>query len=230
MIISSRLALVPAIVFCSCASIAKTVGYERQGDFAMPDVTNKTADEAKDALATSGITGSVDVRDNEVCPDLPVQETHVCFTSPRAGAMTNAHLPVTIYLRAKEPAFYAMPNIMGMTADEAKQKLISLGQNPKEIHFETISGAPDPDCVEDHVCKQSPPAGDRTPADMQKYVGLGPHGAHPRQPATAATTTTSTSTSTSTKPETKPATTKPDPTESDAAKGKKPDDAPAPLF
>jgi hypothetical protein len=62
-----------ALAASSCAlvekSVQESVHYERSGDFPMPDVSGKTADEAKVVLALAGITGSIEVVDTyDFCP------------------------------------------------------------------------------------------------------------------------------------------------------------------
>jgi beta-lactam-binding protein with PASTA domain len=164
-----------------CATLARTVQVERSGSFAMPDVHGLTADQAKDELARAGITGSVELFENYTCDDPTVAETKVCITAPRAGAATSARIPVTLYLRVAEIQTFMMPDLMGKTAEQARQALLALGQESPRILVETIVGAPS-DCAAGRVCRQSPDAGQKTWVNGPKYVGLGPVGAGPRAP------------------------------------------------
>ena len=220
--------LIGPLALSACASLARTVHYERSGDFAMPDVSGKTAADAKDDLAKAGIVGDIDVRD-EICHDeVNVPEQHVCYTAPRAGAMTRANLPVTIYVKQKATAFFEMPNLVGLTADQAKQKLVALGEQAELIEVETINSYPPPGCVGDHVCAQSPPAGDRTPANTAKLLQLGPAGWVDKSTTTTTTTTTATTgtpTPAGKDPPTSTTTAKPT-----TQPPPKKDDKPAPLF
>src|SRR5262249_48158932 len=132
-----RIILCSSVALGACATLAKTVHYERQGDFPMPDVSGKTPDEAKAALAEAGMVADTEVKD-EICADeTAVAEQHVCYTTPRAGQPTSSHIPVTIWIKQKAAVFFEMPNLVGLTPEEAKQKLIALGEVPDRIMIET---------------------------------------------------------------------------------------------
>jgi len=175
------LALAVAVAATGCATIARGVHYERSGNFAMPDVHGLTADEAKDQLAQAGITGSVSPFENYTCDDPSVPETHVCVTAPRAGATTSAHIPVTLYLKAKATPSFTMPDVMGKTADEARAALLAFGQEPARILVETLPGG-GPDCLPDRVCRQSPGAGNQAWVTGPVLLQLGTHDAAARRP------------------------------------------------
>jgi beta-lactam-binding protein with PASTA domain len=176
-----KLVAMGALAASSCALVAKSVQesvhYERSGDFPMPDVAGKTADEARVALALAGITGPIEVVDNYVCDDPGVPETRVCSTAPAAGQTIRASLPVTLRLRPKEVARFVMPDLVGKTGDEARRLLLAAGQQPRHILVETLPGDPGDGCLENRVCRQSPAKGEETVVTGPKLVQLGPQGA-----------------------------------------------------
>lgn len=164
-----------------CATIARSVHYERSGNFAMPDVHGLTAEQAKDEIAKVGITGSVSLFENYTCDDPGVPETYVCITSPRAGATTSARIPVTLYMKTKATRSFTMPDVMGMTADEARTSLLGFGQQPERILIETLPGGGS-DCRADRVCRQSPQAGNTAWVTGPVLLQLGSHDAGTRRP------------------------------------------------
>jgi beta-lactam-binding protein with PASTA domain len=173
-----------ALAASACALVAESVQekvhYERSGDFPMPDLAGKTAEQAKVALALLGMTGSIEVVDNYVCDDARVPEMHVCSTAPAAGHTTSARLPVTLRLRPKEVARFVMPDLVGKTGDEASRLLVAAGQEPRHIFIETLPGDPGDGCLENRVCRQSPEKGQETVVTGPKLVQLGPQGAGKR--------------------------------------------------
>jgi beta-lactam-binding protein with PASTA domain len=222
---------VPGLRLCAlvlaasaCASVSRVVHYERGGSFPMPDVAGKTADDARDALAAQGISATVGVMD-EICHDFPdLAAERVCYTAPRAGAMTSATIPITLYVKSKVTASFEMPDLSGLTAEDARRKLASLGQNPDRVLIEPVRGEPPRDCLGDRICTQSPEAGRTAWVTGPVLLGLGPPGWTRKTATTAPTAPTAPTATTGAKPAEPPASSRP------AAKPAKKDDAPAPVF
>jgi beta-lactam-binding protein with PASTA domain len=152
--------------------VAEKAG-KREGTFPMPDVTGMTRSEAEAALRAQGITGSISVEENYVCDDPNVKELRVCYTAPRAGQDTTATIPKVLYLRQKGTATYAMPDLRGKTADEARKVLVELGQIEQRLKIEEMNVLMD-DCQPERVCRQDPKPNEMTKESDYKTLRIAP--------------------------------------------------------
>ena len=166
-----------ALIAAGCGAVAQITHEPRSGSFPMPDVTGQTADQARSTLASAGITGTIYVDNNYVCHDDHVATAQVCSTQPVAGAPTSADLAVTLHLRPAAQATFVMPDLGGMTADQARAALVRLGQDPSRIDVETMPNDPGDGCRAGRVCKQSPAPGNAGFAQAPVLLDLGPAGA-----------------------------------------------------
>ena len=87
---------------------------------------------------------------------------------------------MTLYLRPTETRTYVMPDLRGKTADEAKQILIGLGQQPERFVIEEMRGWLD-ECQPSRVCRQSPAPGQKTQVTISKWLDIAP-AARPERP------------------------------------------------
>lgn len=152
-----RVHLLGLLLFTGCATLARTVSYQRGGSFDMPDLSGLTVAQAKDTLAMSGITGSVEVVDNYVCDKESVPVGHVCFTSPSAGSSRSSRTPTMLYTRPA-PTQAPMPDVVGMTPNKARD-LLTDGRFER-VEIEELRAEKVPEgCKIGTVCRTSPPAG-----------------------------------------------------------------------
>jgi beta-lactam-binding protein with PASTA domain len=151
------LVVAAALLVTGCAAMAKVVKYERGGSFDMPDLKGLTVAQAKDKLATSGITGGVSIVDNYVCHDESVPVGYVCSTHPVAGASRTARTPTTLYTRPA-PTQAPMPDVVGMTPPKAREVLQAGGFERVEVEELRPDQVPE-GCKGGTVCRTSPPAG-----------------------------------------------------------------------
>lgn len=165
------------LVITGCAAVAHITQQPRSGSFPMPDVTGQTADQARATLASAGITGTITVDNNYVCHDDHVATAQVCTTQPVAGAPTSAELPITLHLRPAAETSFVMPDLAGMTADQARAALVRLGEDPSRIDVETLPNDPGGGCQAGRVCQQSPAPGNQGYAHNPVLLDLGPTGA-----------------------------------------------------
>lgn len=139
----------------------------------MPDVTGKTQADAEKALRAAGITGTINVDDNYTCDNPDVTELHVCTTHPVAGAKTRKTLPLTLHLRPPGTANYKMPDVIGMTPDDAKAAIMKLKQIEQRLKIEEMDVLM-PDCQPGRVCRQDPKAGTMTSERDYKTLRIAP--------------------------------------------------------
>ncbi len=162
-----------------CGMLASVVKYERGGTFDMPDLRGLSVTEAKDKLATSGITGSVSIVDNYVCHEdeqrVPVD--HVCSTSPSVGSGRSARTPTTLYTRPR-PTAAPMPDVVGMSVAEARRVLAAAGSERVEVEVMEVARIPE-GCKPETVCKTSPQAGAPASFGLTKYLSVPPPGWRP---------------------------------------------------
>jgi hypothetical protein len=143
---------------------------------AMPDLTGMTEAEARKALADLGLTGNVYIQDNTGCErKMTIEAGKVCGQKPAPGARQSTRLAVTLDLAAStqhggegSAEWIAMPNVMGMSPEQATETLKQAGF--AQIRVEASSKCDQPDVV----CDQSVKPGERGVLRLLKvlYVGL----------------------------------------------------------
>lgn len=145
----------------------------------MPDLRGMTRDEAIAALRRTGIDGELTVNPNLDCTDDSVAKGRVCYQSPVAGAQTLTHSPVTVFFQTRDStsnkpgvpgAHYKMPDVIGLTVQQARDKLRAAGFSAKD-HIQVTN---EPTCRKDGViCRQDPAAGEETQTEYHKVLYAG---------------------------------------------------------
>lgn len=123
----------------------------------VPDVTGKTASQAKAALDTAGLT----YVENGVYSDTVDQGT-VISSDPSGGASAPKGSNVTVAV-SKGPRPFPMPNFVGMSLSSAKAKAASEGLVVRNTYAVPGSGKP-----HGQVQGQNPPAG----SSVRKGTGI----------------------------------------------------------
>jgi beta-lactam-binding protein with PASTA domain len=133
----------------------------------VPDVTGATVSKAKSDLKAAGLTWRItQVYDDTVAKDV------VLAQSPKEGTRVDegAEIALTVSLGPQPPANTTVPDVEGMTSDEAQQALANAGLTMKSVgdYSDTIP--------ENEVAAQWPAAGSSVAPDTQVLliVSLGP--------------------------------------------------------
>ncbi|MFE0443528.1 Stk1 family PASTA domain-containing Ser/Thr kinase [Streptomyces sp. PDY-4] len=129
----------------------------------VPDVTNRTCDEAKAQMTGNELVGNcVDVE-----TDNPALVGKVIGTDPQQGTQLAKNSPVTIQIgKAKEEQKFAMPKVTGMTVAQAKQVLAGAG-----LQLDKVQGGGDDNAV---VLQSNPQEGQEVKkGDKVTLVALG---------------------------------------------------------
>jgi beta-lactam-binding protein with PASTA domain len=113
---------------------------------AVPDVRDQPLDEAKQRLQRAGLRPGDQVRQDSAT----VRSGYVITTRPPAGNRQSPDEPVTIVVSGGR----TMPDLSGLTPDQAAQKLAGLGLNVEWQQQDPASGQ-----VTNSVIGQNPPAG-----------------------------------------------------------------------
>ncbi|MFC8422465.1 Stk1 family PASTA domain-containing Ser/Thr kinase [Streptomyces sp. NPDC057236] len=105
----------------------------------VPDVTNRTCDEAKTQMTANELVGNC----VQVETDNPALVDKVIGTDPVQGTQLAKNSPVTIQIgKAKENQTFAMPKVTQMTVAQAKQVLAGAG-----LQLERVQGGGDDNAV-----------------------------------------------------------------------------------
>ncbi|WP_371101073.1 Stk1 family PASTA domain-containing Ser/Thr kinase [Streptomyces sp. PU_AKi4] len=105
----------------------------------VPDVTNRTCDEAKTQMTANELVGNC----VQVETDNPALVDKVIGTDPVQGTQLAKNSPVTIQIgKAKENQTFAMPKVTQMTVGQAKQVLAGAG-----LQLERVQGGGDDNAV-----------------------------------------------------------------------------------
>ncbi|MFH8451182.1 Stk1 family PASTA domain-containing Ser/Thr kinase [Streptomyces fungicidicus] len=129
----------------------------------VPDVTNRTCDEAKAQMTGNELVGNcVDVE-----TDNPALVGKVIGTDPQQGTQLAKNSPVTIQIgKAKEEEKFAMPKVTGMTVAQAKQVLAGAG-----LQLDKVQGGGDDNAV---VLQSNPQEGQEVKkGDKVTLIALG---------------------------------------------------------
>lgn len=131
----------------------------------VPDLIGKTADEARALVRTAGFTSELEIDPGVGCdpgPDDPApSDGHVDCQSPDPGRLASSYAVIKVSVR--ELAHHGdglrateLRQLIGMTADEARQRLKQLGHTGK-VNLRTttqfMAG-----CRENRVCDYGPHA------------------------------------------------------------------------
>ncbi|OKK10180.1 Stk1 family PASTA domain-containing Ser/Thr kinase [Streptomyces sp. CB02400] len=129
----------------------------------VPDVTNRTCDEAKTQMTANELVGNC----VQVETDNPALVDRVIGTDPVQGTQLAKNSPVTIQIgKAKENQTFAMPKVTQMTVAQAKQVLAGAG-----LQLEKIQGGGDDNAI---VLQSTPQEGQQVKkGDKVTLVALG---------------------------------------------------------
>jgi serine/threonine-protein kinase len=135
----------------------------------VPNVEGQAVDQAKAALSAAGFTTkTVNVESDEVPPGTVVNQ------APQPGANAPAGSQVTLEVAtAPSAAATAVPNVLGLTRDEARSQLVTAGFNVLEV-LEPAPAGTTPAPASGRVWKQSPSAGSPKPADGVVQINIQP--------------------------------------------------------
>ncbi len=104
----------------------------------VPDVTGKDMETAKEVLEGKGFKTEVVYQDSAVAKDKVIRQ------SPFGGDKANVAKPVTLYVsNGKNSASVEMPNLEGLTVEEAKLMLEDAGLKLGDVSYETSSKTKD---------------------------------------------------------------------------------------
>lgn len=124
----------------------------------VPDLTGKTLKEAQEALDALGLVSSLNYEDSE-----EIEKDVVIRTEPVAGKEVSQEQQIVLWL-SNGPQAIEIPDLTGMSLEEARHTLEDQGLNLGLVEYETfftfnISGLT--------VKKSSPPAGTRVEKDTE---------------------------------------------------------------
>ncbi|EOM74244.1 Stk1 family PASTA domain-containing Ser/Thr kinase [Rhodococcus rhodnii] len=140
--------------------------YSAPGRTEVPDVTNLAADEAETTLQNAGLRVT-----RQVKPDPVVAEGNIVGTRPVGGAAVDEGSTVTLEV-SSGPAQVDVPQLTGMTADEAQRALADVGLTLDRDVEEGPSSREDVDKVIDQ--DPSPAASIASGSPVKITVGSGP--------------------------------------------------------
>ena len=161
------------------------------GNVTIPNVIKLKKDDAVAALRRAGLQGDIDF-DDSLCGSTVdgkiIELGEVCYQHPAAGQRQGARLVVSLRGQTEDPRhgeigrnneWRLMPNVVGMTYDEAVAAMRRAGFERTERIQSTISD--DAGCKPNLVCRQYPDALMRAGLDDGKilYVGAAPAAARP---------------------------------------------------
>ncbi|MCF0104675.1 MAG: Stk1 family PASTA domain-containing Ser/Thr kinase [Eggerthellaceae bacterium] len=121
------------------------------GSETVPDVRGMSKDEGITTIRNTGFdVGSIKYQNDD-----SVEENRIVETNPKVGSKVEKGQKIDLILSSgKEDV--AVPDLKGMTQDQAKKSLETLGLSMQVGEFKYSS-----DVAEDHVCGQNPSAGDK---------------------------------------------------------------------
>jgi penicillin-binding protein 1A len=125
----------------------------------VPSVENLTLEQATAALQDAGFSVlAVDVESDEFAPGTVVNQ------APAAGVSAPKNSSITLEVAIAPSAAVTVPNVVGLTRDEARSQLVTGGFNVSEV-FEPAPAGTTPTPVSGHVWKTAPTAGSPKPTD-----------------------------------------------------------------
>ena len=152
----------------------------------IPDVTNMSEADATAKLRNACVTGEISIarpslKGTSVNQTLTgcawasngvpsaYKDGHVCYQHPVAGTRTRSRLVVRVELAERTSRMAApIPNVVGMTSDAAKAKLVQAGFKTVEVQLVSDDG-----CKPGIVCRQRPEARRQGSFSMRKYIYVG---------------------------------------------------------
>ncbi|MGK8502563.1 Stk1 family PASTA domain-containing Ser/Thr kinase [Nocardia asiatica] len=135
----------------------------RPDQVAVPDLSNKSSQQAQDALQKLGFTVAIQQK-----PDSKVATGNVIATQPLGGSRIDEGSTVTVQV-SSGPAQVQVPKLTGLTQEQAEQVLNSKGLriNPN------IERKPSSTAEKDQVIEQNPSPGSKVDVDWEVVVTLG---------------------------------------------------------
>ncbi len=161
------------LVLSGCGAGAKLSGFGGSSSSSapsdtlvqLPNVFGMTLADAKAAFERAGVRGEVQDGNNgclSVVDGKIIDVGHVCYQSPGAGQTQRASLMVVVQVQKEDPRhggsgdteWRLMPDVTGMTIDEARAALAAAGfPDADKIEGTPISEA---GCTAGHVCHTYP--------------------------------------------------------------------------
>ncbi|MDT0202387.1 Stk1 family PASTA domain-containing Ser/Thr kinase [Nocardioides sp. AE5] len=132
---------------------------------AVPSVVGETEEDAVQILQDEGFQTRVETQTHD-----EIETGHVITTDPRPNVLADEGSLITIIVSTGKPAV-AIPDLVGLSSQDARDKLVSLGLTPKE------EPDPDSDAPKDEVTRQTPEFGSDDVAEgttVTYYVSQGP--------------------------------------------------------
>ncbi|WP_433729360.1 Stk1 family PASTA domain-containing Ser/Thr kinase [Nocardia sp. CA-129566] len=135
----------------------------RPDQVAVPDLSNRTAQQAQDALQKAGFTVAIQQK-----PDGKVATGNVISTQPLGGSRVDKGSTITVQV-SSGPAQVPVPRLDGMTQQQAEQQLNASGLRMDP----TVQRKPSSAQETDKVIGTEPSAGNRVDVDRAVVVILG---------------------------------------------------------
>ncbi|WP_433681700.1 Stk1 family PASTA domain-containing Ser/Thr kinase [Nocardia sp. CA-119907] len=135
----------------------------RPDQVAVPDLSNRTAQQAQDALQKAGFTVAIQQK-----PDGKVATGNVISTQPLGGSRVDKGSTITVQV-SSGPAQVPVPRLDGMTQQQAEQQLNASGLRMDP----TVQRKPSSAQETDKVIGTEPAAGNRVDVDRAVVVILG---------------------------------------------------------
>lgn len=135
----------------------------RPDQVAVPDLSNKSSQQAQDALQKLGFTVAIQQK-----PDSKVATGNVIATQPLGGSRIDEGSTVTVQV-SSGPAQVQVPKLTGLTQEQAEQVLNSKGLriNPN------VERKPSSTAEKDQVIEQNPSPGSKVDVDWEVVVTVG---------------------------------------------------------
>ncbi|MBE7010594.1 MAG: Stk1 family PASTA domain-containing Ser/Thr kinase [Ruminococcaceae bacterium] len=116
-------------------AVIKVVISKGEGEFPMPDLTNRKQEAAEEILDEKGLRYSVVTEVSETIP-----EGYVTRQTPEAGIYIDKATTITVYVSSgKEKTTVEVPNLLGLSEEEAKIALLESGLTYGDIIREESS-------------------------------------------------------------------------------------------
>ncbi|MFF7938289.1 Stk1 family PASTA domain-containing Ser/Thr kinase [Nocardia gamkensis] len=135
----------------------------RPDQVAIPDLSNKSSQQAQDALQKLGFTVAIQQK-----PDSKVATGNVIATQPLGGSRIDEGSTVTVQV-SSGPAQVQVPKLTGLSQEQAEQVLNSKGLriNPN------VERKPSSTAEKDQVIEQNPSPGSKVDVDWEIVVTVG---------------------------------------------------------
>ncbi|RJO77287.1 Stk1 family PASTA domain-containing Ser/Thr kinase [Nocardia panacis] len=135
----------------------------RPDQVAVPDLSNKSAQQATDALQKLGFTVAIQQK-----PDSKVATGNVISTQPLGGSRIDKGGTVTLQV-SSGPQQVTVPRLTGLSQQEAEQKLNSIGLRLGA----NVDHKPSSNTEKDKVIDQNPSPGSKVDVDWEVGVSVG---------------------------------------------------------